>query len=202
MTEFFFDINPVKKSDFTVEIISVVSDTATYNDHCKNAVYKVSAVIYYKGNPIDSVVELCPYGEYDDRELAKNGEFPGLKPEWYVVKTQLDKWLARSLADGLTLNGIFGDLLLERYIDKVLSTVYGCSANHIPSNRMVWYFEKMYCTLCYEDSAIHLIIGPNKDLLSGLQLCSSMTKTIRDTNIQEVDPDLRFFVSNWNFGDK
>lgn len=191
-------VNAVSKSDFTVKILDAKCDPAACNDRFGNALYRVKANIYYKGNLIDSFSGFCPYGKYNYNELDENGEVTRPMLTLAEIKAQLDERLNRSLANGLTLDDIFREPLLDCYIDWVLWIIYEEMAYSIPSNKMVWAFEQLYCLKSKENGQFHLIISDDKNELTGLSCYPTITSKAHNKNKVKTDADHKLFISNWD----
>ena len=182
-----YETDKVKKTDFTVKILSVESSVNTLTNHCENALYEVNADIYYKGNRIESFFCLCPFGKCKNSEPDENGEFSGFLPEWQEMEAQLDARLNRITAGGITLDEIFGDLVLDQYIRRVLRRFYN-------------EFEKLQCMLCVEDDECHLIIGTSLDDLKK-RMFSPITEEVTCLNNEKIFSSDKFFVSNHRYDD-
>ena len=188
-----YETDKVKKTDFTVKVLSVESSLNTLNNHCEDALYEVNADIYYKGNRIDSFFCCCPFGKYKNSEPDENGEFAELLPKGSEIEAQLDARLKSITEGGVTLDEIFDELVLDQYIERVLRFLYKETAEFMPVNRMTWAFERLHCMLCIEDDKCHLIIGSS---LFDLEMSMSEDTYLRNGVI--VDQQDKLFVSDWD----
>lgn len=195
MMKRFYETDEVKRSDFTVKVLSVESSLNTLNNHCEDALYEVNADIYYKGNRIDSFMGCCPFGKYKNSEPDENGGFAELLPKGAEILAQLDARLKGVMEGGITLDDIFDELVLDRYVERVLSFLYNETAYFMPVNRMTWAFERLHCMLCIEDDECHLIIGSHIDNVK--KLLPGYPMTDEDYLSDEMGfGSERLFVSN------
>lgn len=195
-----YETDKVKKSDFTVKVLRVESSVNTLTNHCENALYEVNADIYYKGNRIESFFCLCPFGKCKNSEPDENGDFSGFLPEWKEMEAQLNERLNHLTASGITLDEIFGDLVLDQYIRRVLRRFYNEFEDCIPDNRLAWTFEKLQCMLCVEDDECHLIIGPSLEDLEK-RMFSPITEEVTCLNNEKIFSSDKLFVSNQKYDD-
>lgn len=195
-----YETDKVKKTDFTVKVLSVESSLNTLNNHCEDALYEVKADIYYKGNRIDSFMCCCPFGKYKNSEPDENGGFAELLPKGAEILAQLDARLKGVMEGGVTLDDIFDELVLDQYVEWVLSFLYNETAYFMPVNRMTWAFERLHCMLCVEDDECHLIIGSSLDDLEK-RMFSPIMEEVTCLNNEKIFGSDKLFVSNQKYDD-
>lgn len=161
-------IEQVKKADFSVKVmIAEKNIKQTMDNHFCLALFDVTAVVDYKGTPVDIVETKCSFGRYEDLFPEEMWEDDDFDPDEKTVAEAIDCELDCALTDGYTYEDLFSEELLHRYASKTVYYAYGEEHfDHLSYNGIEKRFEDLYCVLVPEDDHFKLLFGKDRYALA------------------------------------
>ena len=171
------EINSVKRSDFTVIMSGADSDDKEIgNNEIESPFVRIVGTVYYKGTPVDWI----------DWKMGEDG-FPiimGTDPDsskypWSedFIEEEFDE---EEFDESNQSMDEIGEQLLNRYMTKILNSVYGSAIqDNVNNDKLLENFERLYCMVYQDESGDHILFGNDKDRLfeETLNIPSSPKKT-------------------------
>lgn len=153
-------IEKVSKDNFTVNVTTAGEDvSSTMKSELNLAYYVVNAVIKYKGIPVDTIKGSFYTERLDDDivDMIQNEKCYIDFVENKVSKALFEMMQYR-LDIGFTLDEIFGDQVMELYMETICNKLHLIDNQEFTNNKkLLQDFQSLYCLLYRHGFEYHLM---------------------------------------------